>query len=187
MNIVKNWYWLWQNALSPEFCDLVLKEVDWSKAITGAVGIEENKHGVDKTIRSSLIVWKDIMSPIGTILQAYINAANHYAGWNYDLSSMNEVQIAKYESDTQDFYRWHPDTDVPVDGQQRKLTGAILLNDPSEFEGGMLQIKDANAENLLVSRGSIVVFPSFMLHQVTPVLRGVRYSAVSWMSGPAFR
>lgn len=187
MKIVKNWYWLWENELSSDFCDFVLKETDWGKSIDGTVGLENDYFAVEKSIRSSKIVWKGIMTPIGTIIQAYINAANHHAGWNYDLTSMNEVQISRYSSETKDFYDWHPDAKPPENGVQRKLSCSILLNDPSEFEGGALEMQDADESNLLKSKGTIVVFPSFMLHRVTPVTKGVRYSAVSWMSGPAFR
>ena len=33
------------------------------------------------------------------------------------------------------------------------------------------------------SIGSVVVFPSFLYHQVTPVLRGQRKSLVCWFTG----
>jgi PKHD-type hydroxylase len=62
-----------------------------------------------------------------------------------------------------------------------------LLNDPSEFEGGILQLKGMEDQNVLDKQGSIIVFPSFIEHKVTPVTKGVRYSAVTWASGPSFR
>ena len=43
MNIVKNWYWRWPAALSPDFCDFVLKDIDWSESKNGEVGIVD-KH-----------------------------------------------------------------------------------------------------------------------------------------------
>ena len=36
-------------------------------------------------------------------------------------------------------------------------------------------------------QGSIIVFPSFVYHQVTPVTRGMRHSLVGWIAGPTFR
>ena len=36
-------------------------------------------------------------------------------------------------------------------------------------------------------QGSIIIFPSFVYHQVTPVRRGMRQSLVGWISGPTFR
>jgi PKHD-type hydroxylase len=41
--------------------------------------------------------------------------------------------------------------------------------------------------NVLSKQGSIVVFPSFIEHKVTPVTKGVRYTAVTWANGPSFR
>ena len=35
--------------------------------------------------------------------------------------------------------------------------------------------------------GDVVVFPSFTLHQITPITKGIRYSLVSWVSGPSWR
>jgi len=34
--------------------------------------------------------------------------------------------------------------------------------------------------------GSISFFPSYTIHEVTPVTSGVRYSLVGWACGPAF-
>jgi predicted 2-oxoglutarate/Fe(II)-dependent dioxygenase YbiX len=36
-------------------------------------------------------------------------------------------------------------------------------------------------------QGSLVAFPSFMTHRVTPVTRGLRWSLVTWLEGPPFR
>jgi len=36
-------------------------------------------------------------------------------------------------------------------------------------------------------KGSIIVFPSFNWHQVTPVTRGVRYSLVTWHLGQPWK
>ena len=32
-------------------------------------------------------------------------------------------------------------------------------------------------------KGSIIVFPSFLYHQVTPITKGTRYSLVMWVLG----
>ena len=41
-------------------------------------------------------------------------------------------------------------------------------------------------EQEIEGEGSIVVFPSFSWHQVTPVTKGTRYSLVAWFVGPPF-
>jgi PKHD-type hydroxylase len=37
------------------------------------------------------------------------------------------------------------------------------------------------------SRGTVTMFPSYLLHRVTPVTSGERYSLTIWAHGPAFR
>ena len=36
-------------------------------------------------------------------------------------------------------------------------------------------------------RGFLTAFPSFSLHEVSPVTKGERYSLVGWITGPAFK
>ena len=65
----------------------------------------------------------------------------------------------------------------------------VQLTDPSEYEGGNLELQwhePPGFENLR-KRGTIIVFPSFLKHRVTPVTRGIRHSMVSWMEGPKWR
>jgi PKHD-type hydroxylase len=52
------------------------------------------------------------------------------------------------------------DSFPPQNGIQRKLSCVILLNDPSEFEGGILQFKGMEDQNVLDKQGSIIVFPT---------------------------
>jgi len=80
-------------------------------------------------------------------------------------------------------------------GKCRKLSVTINLNSPDEYEGGKLKFDygpHTNDERYhecdeIKPQGSIIVFPSFMYHQVTPVTRGTRYSLVLWALGNPFR
>jgi PKHD-type hydroxylase len=78
-------------------------------------------------------------------------------------------------------------------GLVRKLSVCITLND--NFKGGDFQIqkfvspvekKRYETIKEMRNAGSIVVFPSFMWHQITPVKYGSRYSIVCWYKGPQF-
>ena len=78
-------------------------------------------------------------------------------------------------------------------GKIRKLSMTINLNHPDEYEGGSLKFdfgphrKDRYYEcEEIKPRGSIIVFPSFLHHQVTPVTKGIRYSLVLWTLGKPF-
>ena len=70
----------------------------------------------------------------------------------------------------------------------------INLSDPNNYEGGDLKIdtKDLSEESVhtltqIKPQGSLVVFPSYLYHQVTPVTKGTRYSLVVWCLGKPFR
>jgi len=185
--MVNNMYWLWDGALSKEFCDYVLASVKWGEAKDGTVSDGGNNYVVKPNTRVTDVVWEDPMSPIGCVAQGYINSANTQAGWDYPLVGYERVQLGRYKSENKGHYDWHMDAFAPINGVQRKLSCVILLNDSSEFEGGELQFKGIEDRKILVNRGSVVVFPSFIEHKVTPVTKGVRYTAVNWAIGPTFK
>jgi PKHD-type hydroxylase len=182
--LVDNIYWLWEGALSRPFCDSVLAEIDWATAETAVI---KSDRMLNTEKRRTDVVWQDSMQPLGCIAKAYINTANQSSGWDYHLTTQEATQLGRYKSDNKGYYDWHEDSFTPKDGVQRKLSISILLSDPSEFEGGELQFKGIEDRKILTKQGSIVVFPSFIEHRVTPVTKGVRYSAVTWANGPSFR
>ena len=182
-NIVHNAYWLWEGALSKEFCRSALAEVDWESSTAGSL----KNAVIDPSQRRTDVIWQNYMQPLGCIAKSYIDAANSSAGWGYPLNSQENTQLGRYKSVDGGHYGWHMDADPPQNGVQRKLSISILLSDPSEFEGGELQFRGIEDRKILTMQGSIVVFPSFIEHRVTPVTKGVRYSAVTWVSGPSFR
>ena len=79
-------------------------------------------------------------------------------------------------------------------GKVRKLSVTISLSDPLTYKGGNLRFdlgphSDGERYHLCTEirpRGSIIVFPSHVYHQVTPVTRGTRYSLVAWNIGKPF-
>jgi PKHD-type hydroxylase len=99
------------------------------------------------------------------------------------------MQYTVYESDTQGHYTWHQDTGVNLtDLAPRKLSMVLQLSDPSEYEGGNLQVMtEISPQTVKKQRGLVAVFPSYVLHQVTPVTQGTRQSLVAWISGPQFK
>ena len=80
-------------------------------------------------------------------------------------------------------------------GLVRKISLTINLNEPGDYEGGNLKFDfGPHAENdryhlceEIRPQGSLVCFPSFVHHQVTPIEKGTRYSLVLWILGRPFR
>ena len=54
-------------------------------------------------------------------------------------------------------------------------------------KGGVFDLGDGGCSEFEQTIGSIIVFPSFMYHTVTPVEKGERYSIVAWVSGEPWR
>ena len=119
------------------------------------------------------------------IMELAIEANN--AIWKFDLHTAPELmQFAEYKEDGGHF-DWHPDLG-PGDLSVRKISITIQLSDPSEYEGGDLQLlRSRHAENTAKGKGVAVLFPSYMLHRVTPVTKGTRRSLVLWLGGGHFK
>ena len=173
------YFQLFEKALSKDFCEYVIKSIDWSKTQAGKVNRDFAEN--DPKSRISNIYWEELLSPIGCVIQSYIVEAN--LTWNYNIHRLERIQMSQYNSGGH--YDWHMDSKVPVNNEQRKLSVSILLNE--NFAGGGLVIEPNKSENVLKSQGDIVVFPSFLQHKVLPVTDGTRYTAVSWAYGPTFR
>jgi len=108
--------------------------------------------------------------------------------YRFNITGFNEpLQYTTYYGKEEEggHYRWHSDhgRDAP-----RKLSMVMQLSDPSEYEGGNLEIMSSQGEIMTVEKkkGFIAVFPSFRTHRVTPVTSGIRKSLVVWATGPAF-
>lgn len=94
-------------------------------------------------------------------------------------------QVLKYSKGSH--YTWHVDNDHQSNST-RKLSVSVLLSPPSEFRGGDLQLFTAikPVDVPLKHPGSVVIFPSYVLHRVKKVTWGERWSLVAWFDGPPF-
>jgi len=177
--------WWLEKAFSDELCDLIIKETRWEDEIEG--GFNKGKetyyeHGKRKT----KIVFEEINTIAGCILNSYMQYANVDSKWNFNVTYMQKAQLGRYEQGGH--YDWHIDTMKPDEyGMQRKISAVLYLSDPKDYEGGELEIKGLDKPLGRLPKGSVVVFPSYMSHRVTPVTKGIRYSAVGWMMGPTFK
>ena len=139
-------------------------------------------------------IWKldliDIQKVIIYKLKEIFIEENKKYKFDLDYSSIN-VQYTKYLKG--DFYSWHTDDDFNATHKKhqnvRKLSITVALNIGS-YEGGNLQIvlnNQTEPREMCLDFGDILVFPSFTQHQITPIIKGIRLSLVSWVSGPPWR
>lgn len=110
----------------------------------------------------------------------------HYANtnaFNFDIAGIyHDLQVLKYTDQTQQHYNWHIDiSGGPAYG--RKISYIIQLSDESEYEGGDLEVFDGTSTIAPKKQGSVIMFPSYVCHRVSPVTRGTRWSLVIWIQG----
>ena len=116
-------------------------------------------------------------------------AANE-SGFQFDLRSIQNLQFGTYENGDGGFYGRHIDAGVRDNEtlDHRKLSFSVQLSPPDSYEGGDLIVHfDNDAEPAARDQGAITFFPSYALHEVTPVTKGIRHSLVGWVTGPAFK
>lgn len=187
----KDYVAAWENFLTDEDINLLLAQPEWLDFGDGSIG--NNAEGVvNKNIRSTKIGWMNPKPQMAHIWEKLAHAAAEVNRefFNFDLTGFYEsMQLSIYSQDSKDHYSWHIDSGIKTDAVPRKLSMSLLLSDPREFEGGELQVKVFNdeAHTLEAKKGRAWFFPSYTLHRVTPVTRGIRRSIVLWIGGPAFR
>jgi len=91
-----------------------------------------------------------------------------------------KVMIVKYEKEMH--YGSHADSWIQ-NGRRADFSFTIFLNDKDDYEGGELIIEDKGKENRIkLDAGSIIMYPSTVLHRVNRVTEGVRLVAVGWVA-----
>jgi PKHD-type hydroxylase len=149
--------------------------------------IDDGKTSDD--IRKSKVAWINNNTRTNWLYDrlAFISRQLNGQFFDFDLYGfVEDFQYTVYEEDG-DHYTWHMDMGKNS-VSPRKLSLVLQLSDPSEYEGGDLEIFTAsNSVVLEKKRGIIHAFPSYVMHRVTPVTRGVRKTLVIWISGPKFK
>ena len=182
---MRNQYWFWEAAISPERCDEIIEQCKEIEAIKGTTF---NGEGYDvNDTRNSTIRWVQDVPGITNTLWPYVWESNRQA-FNFDISCIFDVQFTEYNGEENEFYSWHSDNDWTADrGYDRKISVVIQLSDPDDYEGGEFQFRHLQAPEGFKKRGSVLTFPSYLEHQVTTVTEGTRYSLVTWVEGPRWR
>lgn len=84
-------------------------------------------------------------------------------------------------------FDWHNDYSHGLADAPRKLTIIIQLSPPGDYEGGRLEVFGIEVEEMPRELGTVIAFPSFLYHRVTPVTSGLRRALVAWIAGPRIR
>ena len=202
------WYF---SDLPGKVIDLI--EEDLTEKFDPQMG-DSKLHGdaLNKDKRNSMNAWIPTTHWTAGFLWHYIQRANR-ENFLYDLKCIDgeSMQYTRYTEGQ--FYKWHNDSGLathykPVsvgnrgNGQEtaqdfvnencemvRKLSFAMQLSDPDDYEGGNVQLLDEAGNSYIAPRkkGSIMLFDSRTSHRVLPVKKGVRKSIVGWTVGPRWK
>jgi len=173
---------------TPDQCRQIIESGRSQKPQTAQVGMNKPGGGTDTKKRVTTISWLPFkeMGHMYTDLNNFIQKCNENHFGFGDIRITEQAQFTEYPEGG--FYDWHMDCDVNMQHEPpvRKISMTLLLNDPSEFEGGDLELM-APGKFAELKQGHAIVFASFLNHRVNKVRRGVRQSLVVWFGGKPFR
>ena len=192
--ILKHNYYYFKKAIPIATCKKILK-ASRKKIIETATVSGRN---INLSKRNCKVAWIN-ETWIYDIINPFIHVANKSAGWNFQWDWNQTSQFTIYEKGH--YYGWHADqgsgimkhTNKNINGKMRKLSLTLQLTDKTKYEGGDFQFKWIKTDLVDVTTvddakdiGTIIVFPSFIYHQVLPITKGKRESLVNWSIGKSF-
>jgi len=184
-SIIKCPYYYFDGVIPDAMCDTIVELGKTKEQMIAGINVENT---TDNKMRKGEVAWiKDDW--VQQMLETYASKANIEAGWHFVVDSKEHIQFATYEDSA--FYDYHRDCNI-LQAQYRKLSISVQLSSPDDYDGGDLLMKhfwgttNLPMDKEIKNKGTIIVFPSILLHKVTPVTEGTRHSLVQWFSGPDF-
>jgi len=166
------------------------EELEWINNLQALYPFQEaTVMGDNNNIRKSDIKW---MHPDDKSFWVYerISELAKQANdklWKFNIHSViDAIQYTVYYEGG-GHYDWHIDIG-PGSINHRKISCTIQLSDPDEYEGGNFEIW-AGGDFITAERkqGCAILFPSFLMHRITPITKGTRRSLVLWMGGDSYK
>jgi PKHD-type hydroxylase len=179
---------VWENGFTPEELDAIEAYGDRLELKRGTVLSD----GPEITYDALRIARTAVMAPAPEIAWLYqriervVRVLNGQS-YRFDLMGFAEpFQYMVYRGEEGGHFNWHVDNGrLPA---ARKLSATLQLTEGAQYEGCDLEFFGTHQpEAAPRSRGSLVIFPSYVLHRVTPIRAGTRKALVIWSTGPNFR
>jgi PKHD-type hydroxylase len=187
----------WEKILNDDEVDAIHEISKNFIASRGTTRAQElSKHNIDYDIRKSPnrrsdLKWIDYNTNTQWLYEKITTAVKSINSrrYNFELVGCEQIQYTTYNSSEQGEYEWHNDVLRLSKDHVRKLSVVILLSDQTEFFGGSFLVSPAGGKpiQIIMKKGTMIVFPSWIPHCVTPVLEGTRTSLVAWLYGNNFK
>ena len=144
---------------------------------------------VTKTANVKLLPWRPVKSLVSRAFDAAKHVNSTEIGYDlYDFTDNNTVNYNIYDSAVKAEYDWH--TDATGDSAPTDLKLTVVINvSTSRYTGGKFELfrhKILDTPEFDIP-GTMIVFPGFINHRVTPVTSGIRKSLSFWIHGPKWR
>lgn len=177
----------WSGCFDDNELDEIVRIGQSKEMVPSSVNYQNGSTSTDDKLRKGNVSFITPTDSAHTyeVLSWVVNKLNEDY-FNYELTGFGEfLQFAEYKEG--DYINSHLDmgaTPIP-----RKLTMSVQLSDEDDYEGGDLEVMTSAEHPLKLSRqrGTVLLFPSYIMHRVTPVTSGIRHSLVGWVTGPQFR
>lgn len=185
----QNYYWFGE-GFNREELEIIYNGVSKIPFTDGVLIGNPNTSEI-KEIRSSSIKWIPKTPEWEWLYKKIMDLATEANDnlWKFNLISAPElIQYTEYYDTADGHYDWHQDIG-PGTASHRKVSITVQLSDPSEYEGGDLQIWPGGNNISTASKGAgvVFIFPSYMMHRVTKITKGTRRSFVLWVGGDHYR
>ncbi len=176
-----NFYSFWKDAFTKEECEKIINIAKNKGLIQGTTF---GKPDVRKNKVSWLFSNDDMEWVFRRVTDIILNLNDKF--FKFDIFGLNEgFQFTNYKAPS-DKYGKHVDS--ALNTLVRKLSISIQLTDPKEYEGGELYLYNSDKGDLMdKTQGTLIMFPSYILHEVMPVTKGERNSLVTWVTGKQFK
>jgi len=188
LNMSELEYYAWfDNVFSDTELDMIASMFDEDELKIGTTS-DDNKQSLDirdskiRFLESSLEENKWIFQRLTATVQ---QANNQF--FQFELDRIESLQYTTYKKNQ--YYRDHLDIMYKSPSNAvRKLSFSVQLSGPDDYKGGDLLLKiSSDPTQVKKTRGTVIFFPSYVLHEVTPVEQGVRKSLVGWVTGPRWK
>jgi SM-20-related protein len=182
--------------LEPELCAEIRQEMATAGEVAATVRGADRSYAVDQQSRRTN--WAEVSEETSSLVSERLMSLRKDVEevFGIEVNDVQRPQFLRYREG--DFFAAHQDRGSDRKGaefaQQRQVSVVIFLNDetnearPDTYEGGALTLfglldsgDDRNVGLPVTGEaGALIGFPSEMLHEVTPITRGERFTVVSW-------
>lgn len=194
-------YTWWTSVFTDDELDEITKYCSALEMEKGMIGGSGEGGAINNQIRTSNTAFFSPNESNYYIFEKFNKLIDHVNTeyYQFDLIGYENIQYSEYKAEEEGKYDFHMDLfmgeKINITHREkafnRKLSLVLLLSEPGvDFEGGEFEMnvsKEERSRKIPFKKGMVILFPSFILHRVTPVTKGLRKSLVTWVCGPKFK